>query len=44
MGAQVFLWARIAYALIYLIGIPWLRTLAWAISIVGLIMIFLQLI
>jgi uncharacterized MAPEG superfamily protein len=44
MGAQVFLWARVAYALIYLIGIPWLRTLAWAVSIVGLIMIFLQLI
>ena len=27
-GAQLFVWARVAYALIYLAGIPWLRTLA----------------
>jgi uncharacterized MAPEG superfamily protein len=44
MGAQIFLWARIAYALIYLIGIPWLRTLTWAVSIVGLVMVFLPLV
>ena len=29
MGAMIFFWARLAYAVIYLIGIPWLRTLAW---------------
>jgi uncharacterized MAPEG superfamily protein len=28
---------------IYLIGIPFVRTAAWAISIVGLLLIFLQL-
>ena len=44
LGAQVFLWARAAYAVIYIIGIPWLRTAAWAVSIVGLFMIFWQLI
>jgi uncharacterized MAPEG superfamily protein len=43
-GAQVFLWARVAYAVIYLIGIPWLRTAVWTISVIGLIMIFSQLI
>ena len=43
-GAQVFFWARVAYALIYLIGIPWLRTAVWTVSVIGLIMIFSQVI
>jgi len=42
LGAQLFFWARVAYAVIYLIGIPWARTIAWTISIVGLVLIFLQ--
>ncbi len=44
LGAQLFLWARVAYAVIYVIGVPWLRTLVWGISAVGLIVIFLQLV
>ena len=44
MGALIFFWARLAYAVIYLIGIPWLRTLAWAVSVVGMVIIALQLI
>jgi len=44
LGAQLFLWARVAYAAIYVAGIPWLRTGVWAVSIVGLAMIFLQLV
>src|SRR6185436_20676316 len=44
MGAQIFLAARIVYALVYIAGLPWLRTAVWGISIVGLAMIFLQLI
>lgn len=43
-GAQVFFWARIAYAIIYLIGIPWLRTATWLVSVIGLVMIFSQLV
>ena len=39
MGAMIFFWARLAYAVIYLIGIPWLRTLAWFVSVIGLAMI-----
>jgi uncharacterized MAPEG superfamily protein len=39
MGAMIFFWARLAYAVIYLIGIPWLRTLAWAVSVIGMVMI-----
>jgi uncharacterized MAPEG superfamily protein len=38
-GAMIFFWARIAYVVIYLIGIPWLRTLAWVVSVVGMAMI-----
>jgi uncharacterized MAPEG superfamily protein len=43
LGAQLFLWARLAYAVIYLAGIPYLRTAAWLASIIGLVIIFLQL-
>jgi uncharacterized MAPEG superfamily protein len=42
LGAQLFFWGRLAYAAIYLAGIPWLRTGAWAVSVVGLVLIFLQ--
>jgi len=44
LGAEIFLCARLAYAVIYLAGVPWLRTAAWGVSVVGLIMIFLQLV
>jgi uncharacterized MAPEG superfamily protein len=39
MGAMIFFWARLLYAVIYLIGVPWLRTLAWAVSVIGMIMV-----
>ena len=44
LGAQIFLCARVVYALVYMAGIPWLRTAVWGISVIGLAMIFLQLI
>ena len=44
LGAQLFFWARLAYAVIYIIGIPWLRTGAWVVSVVGMILIFLQIV
>ncbi|HYM86962.1 MAG TPA: MAPEG family protein [Pseudoxanthomonas sp.] len=37
LGAQVYFWARLAYVPIYAAGIPYLRTLAWAVSIWGLL-------
>jgi uncharacterized MAPEG superfamily protein len=43
LGAQLFFWARLAYAAIYVAGIPWLRTAVWFVSVIGLILIFLQL-
>lgn len=44
LGCQLFFWARLAYALIYLAGIPWLRTAAWFVSVIGMLLIFLQLV
>lgn len=44
MGAQLFLYGRIAYALIYLAGIPWIRTVAWTVSLFGMLMILWQVI
>ena len=39
LGAQIFVVARVVHAGSYLAGIPWIRPLAWAVSVVGLIMI-----
>ncbi len=41
-AAQLFFWARLAYAVIYILGIPWLRTAVWLFSVVGLALIFWQ--
>jgi uncharacterized MAPEG superfamily protein len=43
LGAQIFFWARVAYAAIYLAGIPWARTGAWTVSVIGLLMLLVQL-
>ena len=39
LGAAFFFWARVAYVPVYLIGIAYLRTAIWLVSIVGLGMI-----
>src|SRR5688572_17085614 len=39
MGAHVFVWARVVYLLVYLAGIRYLRTLVFAISVVGMGMV-----
>jgi uncharacterized MAPEG superfamily protein len=44
LGAQLFVWARVVYVPVYLIGIPWVRTGVWGVSVVGLVPIFLQLV
>ena len=43
LGAQLFFWARLAYAVVYVAGIPWLRTALWLASVIGLALIFSQL-
>lgn len=44
LGAQLFFWARLVYFPVYLIGIPYLRTAVWAVGVVGLAIIFLELV
>ena len=39
LGAQVYFWARLAYLPIYAAGIPYLRTLVWAVSLWGLLQV-----
>ena len=41
LGAQIFLGARLVYAIVYLVGIPWVRTGIWGVSVIGMIMIAL---
>lgn len=39
LGAQLYFWARVAYVPAYVAGIPYLRTLIWAASIVGIVLL-----
>lgn len=43
LGAQLYLWSRVAYVPLYAMGIPYLRTLAWAASMAGLVLVLLAL-
>ena len=43
LGATLFFWGRLAYAIVYVAGVPWLRTAAWAVSVAGILLIFSQL-
>ena len=44
LGAQLFFWGRVAHGVIYVVGIPWARTVAWVVSMIGLLLIFWQLV
>jgi len=39
LGTQLFFWCRLAHAGVYIVGIPYLRTLLWAVSVVGMALI-----
>ena len=39
LGAQLFFYARLAHAVVYIAGIPYLRTLLWLVSVVGMVQI-----
>ena len=43
LGAQLFFYSRVAHAVLYILGVPMIRPLAWAVGIVGTVMIFLAL-
>jgi len=42
IGAMLFFWGRAAFAPLYWIGVAWLRTLAWFVSVAGILMIASQ--
>jgi uncharacterized MAPEG superfamily protein len=42
LGAHLFFWGRLAYAPVYVIGIPWLRTSVWGVSFAGVLQILSQ--
>ena len=37
LGAQLYFWARLAYVPIYAAGIPYLRTVVWAVGLWGIV-------
>jgi uncharacterized MAPEG superfamily protein len=39
LGAQLYFWSRLIYVPIYAAGIPYLRTLIWTVSIVGIVLV-----
>jgi len=43
LGATIFLIARLAYWVIYIAGIVWLRTIAWMVAFMGEMLILAQL-
>jgi uncharacterized MAPEG superfamily protein len=43
LGAQLFAGGRVAHAALYLLGVPWVRTLAFAVSLTGASLIALSL-
>lgn len=44
LGAILFFYGRLAFAPLYYFGVPWLRTLAWFVSIIGILLFFVELI
>ncbi len=43
LGAELYFWGRVLYLPVYLIGIPYVRTLVWLVSIWGFLKVLLAL-
>ena len=39
LGAQIFFYARAAYAIVYMIGVPFIRSAIWGASVAGMALI-----
>jgi len=39
LGTTLFFWARVVYVPVYIVGIPWLRTAVWGVSIAGILIV-----
>jgi len=42
-GAQLYFWGRVAYLPLYALGVPLLRSLAWNVATLGIVMVLLAL-
>jgi len=42
LGAQIYFWGRVAYVPLYAFGVTHVRSLAWLVSVAGLIMVASQ--
>jgi uncharacterized MAPEG superfamily protein len=42
LGAELYFWARLVYVPVYAAGIPYLRTLVWAVSVVGIVLLLVS--
>lgn len=39
VGSQLYFWARVAYLPIYGVGIPYVRTAVWSVSVIGIVLV-----
>jgi len=39
LGAQLYFWARVVYIPLYAAGIPYVRSLVWAIAMIGVVLV-----
>jgi uncharacterized MAPEG superfamily protein len=39
LGAEIYFWARLIYLPVYIIGVPYLRTLVWIVSLWGMLQV-----
>jgi uncharacterized MAPEG superfamily protein len=44
LGAELYFWARLVYLPVYLIGIPYLRSLVWTVSLCGILLLLIGLV
>lgn len=44
LGAAIFFWARVVHTVVFYAGIPWIRTLAFTASWIGMAMVFYEII
>jgi len=42
LGATIFFWARVVQAVVHILGIPWVRTTAFFVGVIGEVMILAQ--
>jgi len=39
LGAKIFFFSRVIHTIVFVIGVPWVRTTAWTTGVVGIVMV-----